>query len=151
MPISDWSSYVFASDLEPRGRHWVGQVAGHRRSIAGKDEPLISAVLLVVIEPQARLDADAVADLPTELAEQREAGVLQILGVDRGQPIEHRWIVRQGIRRVDRPVARCRAVAFRALRVDPLLKGETAEHEVEALAADIIAQILRILGLLRRE
>src|SRR3546814_16351974 len=85
---------------------------------------------------QARLDADAVADLPTGLAEQREAGVLQILGVDRGQPIEHRWIVRQGIRRVDRPVARCRAVAFRALRVDPLLKGETAEHEVEALAAD---------------
>src|SRR3546814_15430571 len=72
----------------------------------------------------------------TELAEQREAGVLQILGVDRGQPIEHRWIVRQGIRRVDRPVARCRAVAFRALRVDPRLKGETAEHEVEALAAD---------------
>src|SRR3546814_12776023 len=76
---------------EPRGRHWVGQVAGHRRSIAGKDEPLISAVLLVVIEPQARLDADAVADLPTELAEQREAGVIQILGVDSGMPIEHRW------------------------------------------------------------
>src|SRR3546814_19968137 len=55
-------------------------------------------------------------------------------------PIEHLWIVLQGIRRVDRPVARCRAVAFRALRVDPLLKGETAEREVEALAADIIAR-----------
>src|SRR3546814_6541921 len=38
---------------------------------------------------------------------------------------------------------------FGTLRVDPLIEGEAPEHEVEALAADIIAQFLRILVLLR--
>src|SRR3546814_15977148 len=101
VPVAERRRIVLRiEDSEPRGRHWVGQVAGHRRSIAGKDEPLISAVLLVVIEPQARLDADAVADLPTELADQREAGVLQLLGVDRGQPIrsEELRVGNEGVR-----------------------------------------------------
>src|SRR3546814_9679444 len=58
-------------------------------------------------------------------------------------------VLRQRVRRIDRPAARCRAMPFGTLRVDPLIEGEAPEHEVEALAADIIAQFLRILVLLR--
>src|SRR3546814_6480199 len=54
-------------------------------------------------------------------------------------------VLRQRVRRIDRPAARCRAMPFGTLRVDPLIEGEAPEHEVEALAADIIAQFLRIL------
>src|SRR3546814_6310915 len=96
MRISDWSSDVCSSDL----------------AVAGEDEALVIAVLLVVIESQSRLDAETAADLPAKLTEQREAGVLQILGVDRGQPVEHRRVLRQRVRRIDRPAARCRAMPF---------------------------------------
>src|SRR3546814_9567432 len=64
--------------------------------------------------------------------------------LDRGQPVEHRRVLRQRVRRIDRPAARCRAMPFGTLRVDPLIEGEAPEHEVEALAADIIAQFLQI-------
>src|SRR3546814_12700788 len=118
MRISDWSSDVCSSDL----------------AVAGEDEALVIAVLLVVIESQSRLDAETAADLPAKLTEQREAGVLQILGVDRGQPVEHRRVLRQRVRRIDRPAARCRAMPFGTLRVDPLIEGEAPEHEVVAPA-----------------
>src|SRR3546814_11699786 len=58
-------------------------------------------------------------------------------------------VLRQRVRRIDRPAARCRAMPFGTLRVAPLIEGEAPEHDVEALAADIIAQFLRILVLLR--
>src|SRR3546814_5480372 len=72
-----------------------------------------------------------------------------MLGVERSEPFVYRQVLRQRVRRSNRPAARGRAMPFGTLRVDPLIEGEAPEHEVEALAADIIAQFLRILVLLR--
>src|SRR3546814_13175501 len=67
---------------------------------------LVVAVLLVIIHPDAGLDRQLIGELPAQLAEQRRAGVLEKLRVDRGQSAQHRGIVRKRVRRIDRPAAR---------------------------------------------
>src|SRR3546814_3127485 len=51
---------------------------------------LVVAVLLVIIHPDAGLDRQLIGELPAQLAEQRRAGVLEKLRVDRGQSAQHR-------------------------------------------------------------
>src|SRR3546814_16868211 len=76
--------------------------------------------------------------------------VFEILRVDRGQAAQHRGIVRQRVRRIDRPAARRGTMPLGALRIDALIIIEAADDEIEAVARVIIAQLLPILILLRR-
>ena len=121
----------------------------------------IGAALAVVIEAQARLEAEPVGDVPGELAEAGEAGVREGDVVGRGQPVQHRRIAGIGVGRnagaraerdvagIEQPAARRRALDLQALGVQILVEGEGAGDELDMADRRRIADFLRPLVLLR--
>src|SRR3546814_4170906 len=93
MPLAEpRRTFLHLQLAEPGGLYRIGQARRHRRTVARKDEAPVIAVLLVIVQPDAGLDRQPVGDLPAQLAEQRRAGVFEILRVDRGQAAQHRGI-----------------------------------------------------------
>src|SRR5207342_782742 len=90
----------------------------------------VGALLVIVVEAQARLDAELVRDAPAELPEQGQAGVLEIDIVVGGQPIEHGRIVGIGIGRGQQPLAGRRALHLETVGVQLLVKAERAGYVV---------------------
>src|SRR5690606_32958682 len=123
--------------------------SGSRDRIAGAIEhlALVEAFLLVVVDPCAGLDGEAVGHVPGQLAVERKAGGLEPLSVVRREALEHAWIVRQGAAQV--PAAGIAALLFEPLGIDALPEAERPDHHIESIARIVVAQFLRILVLLR--
>jgi len=122
--------------------------AGNDIARAVRDDALIKARLLVIIDPRPRLDRQRVGHLPAQLSEQRRAGALEILRVGGGQTVEDARIGSLGPGQA--PAAGIGTLLFGALRIDPLFEAEQADDEIDLVAFVIVSELLTILILLRR-
>ena len=117
--------------------------------VTDADDRFVEARLAIVIDAQARLDVQRIGQRPVQLAEHREAGVVEVDRVRRRQAVQHIGIGRV-IARQQEP-ARRRSLHLRPLGIDRLVKKEGANRIVQPVGAiGGEPQLLRHLFLLRR-